>query len=96
MINQDMIFPILPRPQNTVSPKDSKVQKVSERPVISSSEEEHKEATAEELDRIVQAMEQRNKQRQRHPQQHNKKLKKLQQMQQGTEDEEPPHLDITA
>ena len=95
MANQDLIFPILPRPQPRVTNEDSKVRKVSERPVIATSEKEQKNPTTEELDRVAKAMEQKDRQRKRHPQSENKKLKKLQQMQQRP-DEDTPHLDITA
>lgn len=95
MSNQDLIFPILPRPLPRMQNDDSKVRKVSERPVIATSEQEQNNPTTEELDRVAKAMEQKERQRKRHPQSNNKKLKKLQQMQQKPEDD-TPHLDITA
>lgn len=101
MPNQDLIFPILPRPAPKVEREKSKVRQVSERPVIATSEQEQHQPTQDELDRIAKALEQRDRQRKRHPQANNKKLKKLQQMQQGFDESEggngpSPHLDITA
>ncbi|MBW8191477.1 hypothetical protein K0504_10555 [Neiella marina] len=102
MPSQDLIFPILPRPAPKVEREKSKVRQVSERPVIATSEQEQHQPAQDELDRIAKALEQRDRQRKRHPQANNKKLKKLQQMQQGFEENDdegknsPPHLDITA
>ncbi|MBD1388485.1 hypothetical protein IC617_03505 [Neiella sp. HB171785] len=101
MPNQDLIFPILPRPAPKVEREKSKVRQIAERPVIATSEQEQHQPTQDELDRIARALEQRDRQRKRHPQSKNKKLKKLQQMQQGfdeqeRDDKDGPHLDIMA
>ncbi|MCM2679424.1 hypothetical protein [Echinimonas agarilytica] len=98
MASQDLIYSVLPRPLPKVEQDKSKVRQVSKRPVINNSDEERQDSTEEELDRVAKAMEQRDRQRKRHPQAENKKLKKLHQMQQKIvdSDDDTPHFDIIA
>ncbi len=95
MANQDLIFPILPRPLPKVEHDQAKVRQVSERPVIANSDQERHQTDQEQLDRVARSLEQRERQRKRHPQSNNKKLKKLHQLQQKLDDD-MPHLDIEA
>lgn len=94
MPNQDLLFPILPRPQGRVTRENSKVRKVSERPVISTSENEHSEPTAEELERVAKALEQQERERRSHPKPVNKKVEQLQEVQEQQDGDDTPHLDL--